>query len=78
MVPGADIPSGAVVGAPVAAGAVVATNPGFNVQTAVAGSSDVALAPWAGGLAVMLLAAAGVATRKMLPARGMVSRPRKD
>jgi hypothetical protein len=78
VVPGAGNPTGAAVGATVGAGAVAATNPGFNVQTAVAGSSDVALAPWAGGLAVMLLAAAGVAARKTLPASGPVSRRRED
>jgi hypothetical protein len=54
----------------------VVRNPGFNVQTAVA-PSDTVLAPWAAGLIVMLLAAAGVAARKVLPAGG-VSRNRKD
>lgn len=79
VVPGAGNPSGAVVGATVGVGAAAAaTNPGFNVQTAVAGSSDVALVPWAGGLAVMLLAAAGVAARKTLPSSGLVPRHRED
>ncbi|MDR6414002.1 hypothetical protein [Pseudarthrobacter sulfonivorans] len=69
-------PVGAVVEKPAGAGAVVVNNPGFNVQTAVA-ASDTALAPWAGGLIVMLLAAAAVAARKVLPEAG-VSRHRKD
>jgi hypothetical protein len=70
-------PMGAVIVQPPAAvAAVVVNNPGFNVQTAVA-SSDTVLAPWAAGLIVMLLAAAGVAARRLLPAGG-VSRGRKD
>jgi hypothetical protein len=69
-------PMGAVVVQPPAAvAAVVVNNPGFNVQTAVA-SSDTVLAPWAAGLIVMLLAAVGVAARRLLPAGG-VSRGRK-
>jgi hypothetical protein len=83
VVPGAVVPSGA--GAAAGAGAVVAANPGFNVQTAVTGSPDVVpdvvpdlvVAPWAGALAVMLLAAAGVAARKSQLASGPISRRRK-
>jgi hypothetical protein len=71
-----ETPTGAVVGTPI--GAVVANNPGFNVQTAVAGSTDVAVPPWAAGIVVMLLAAAGVAARKTLAASGTVSGPRKE
>ena len=77
VVPG-ETPSGAVVGTPAGAGAVVANNPGFNVQTAVAGSTDVAIAPWAAGLVVMLLAAAGVVARRTLAAGGTVFGPRKE
>lgn len=80
-----ETPSGAVVGAPAGAGAVaapvaapVATNPGFNVQTAVAGTTDVALAPWAAGIAMMLLAAAGVAIRQTLAPCTIVFRHRKE
>jgi hypothetical protein len=69
-------PIGAVV-APPAAPAVVVKNPGFNVQTAVA-ASDGGLAPWAAGLIVMVLAAGGVAARRMLPAGGAVSGEGKD
>lgn len=71
-------PGGAVVGAPAPAGAVVANNPGFNVQTAVGGSADVAIAPWAAGIVVMLLAAAGVVARKSLAAGSTVSGTRKE
>jgi hypothetical protein len=74
VVPPVVTPIGAVV-APPAAPAAVVKNPGFNVQTAVAPSGTV-LAPWVAGLIVMLLAAAGVAVRKVLPAGG-VSRDRK-
>ncbi|MCO4257197.1 hypothetical protein [Pseudarthrobacter cellobiosi] len=73
-----ETPRGAVVGAPAGQGAVAANNPGFNVQTAVAGSTDVSIAPWAAGIVVMLLAAAGVAARRTLAASGTVSRPRKE
>ncbi|QHK19478.1 hypothetical protein GU243_06670 [Pseudarthrobacter psychrotolerans] len=73
-----ETPRGAVVGTPTGQGAVVANNPGFNVQTAVAGSTDVAVAPWAAGIVVLLLAAAGVAARKTLAASGTVSGPRKE
>ncbi|MCU1566618.1 MAG: hypothetical protein JWQ56_1555 [Pseudarthrobacter sp.] len=60
------VPIGAVV-APPAAPARVVINPGYNVQTAVAGS-DAPFAPWAASLIVMMLAAAGVAARRILPA----------
>ncbi|MGY4540399.1 hypothetical protein ACVWY0_000293 [Arthrobacter sp. UYNi723] len=73
-----ETPRGAVVGAPAGQGAVAANNPGFNVQTAMAGSTDVSIAPWAAGIVVMLLAAAGVAARKTLAASGTVSRHRKE
>jgi hypothetical protein len=58
------VPIGAVV-APPAAPARVVINPGYNVQTAVA-EPDAPFAPWAAGLIVMVLAAAGVAARKIL------------
>lgn len=58
------VPIGAAV-APPAAPARVVINPGYNVQTAVAGP-DAPFAPWAAGLIVMMLAAAGVAARKIL------------
>ncbi|WP_457962766.1 hypothetical protein M1E17_14795 [Arthrobacter sp. D1-29] len=65
VVPGAVVPRGAAAGQPAGAGAV-ATNQGFNVQTAVTGSPDTALAPWLGGVVAMLLAAAGVAVHRKL------------
>lgn len=77
VVPGAVVPGGAAAGA-AAGGAVVANNPGFNVQTAATGSPDLVIAPWAGGIAAMLLAACGVAVRKSLLADGLVSRRRKE
>jgi hypothetical protein len=70
-------PIGAVV-APPAAPAVVVKNPGFNVQTAVAGSADVGIAPWVAAIVVMLLAAAGVVARRTLASGGTVSGPRKE
>lgn len=75
VVPPVVAPIGAVV-APPAAPAVVVRNPGLNVQTAVAPTGSV-LAPWAAGLIVMLLAAAGVAARKVLMAGGLPG-DRKD
>lgn len=69
-------PRGAVVPRPAGAGAVVGNNPGLNVQTAAAASEGV-IAPWAASLVVMLLAGAGVAARKVVPASG-VSRVSKD
>jgi hypothetical protein len=42
----------------------------LNVQTAVAPTGS-GLAPWAAGLIVMMLAAAGVAARKVLQADGL-------
>jgi hypothetical protein len=68
-------PIGAVV-APPAAPARVVINPGYNVQTAVAGS-DAPFAPWAASLIAMTLAAAGVAARRILPA-GSGFRNRKN
>jgi hypothetical protein len=68
-----EVPTGAVV-APPAAPVRAVNNAGFNVQTAV-GPAGPVLAPWMAGVIVMLLAAAGVAARKMLPAGG-VSRDR--
>ena len=62
---------------PVVAAPVVVNNPGFNVQTAVA-PSDGGLAPWAAGLIVMVLAAGGVAARRLMPADGAVSREGND
>lgn len=73
--PPVETPTGAVVAPPVAVvppvavAAAVATNTGFNVQTAVA-PTDTGLAPWAAGLMVMMLAAAGVAARKVLQEGG--------
>jgi hypothetical protein len=66
-----QVPTGAVAPpAPV----VRANNAGFNVQTAVAPAGPV-LAPWMAGVIVMLLAAGGVAARKVLLTGG-VSRDR--
>ncbi|WP_255768347.1 hypothetical protein [Pseudarthrobacter sulfonivorans] len=70
-----EVPTGAVAAPPVAVAAAVTTNTGFNVQTAVA-STDTGLAPWAAGLIVMMLAAAGVAARKVLQ-EGSLSGNRK-
>jgi hypothetical protein len=69
VVPGAVVPRGAAAGQPAGAGAV-ATNQGFNVQTAVTASPDTALAPWMGGVVAMLLAAAGVAVHRKLAVSG--------
>ncbi|VXB48875.1 exported hypothetical protein [Arthrobacter sp. 9AX] len=65
VVPPVVAPIGAVV-APPAAPARVVNNPGFNVQTAVAPSSGPAIAPWAAGLAAMLLSVGGLAARRVL------------
>lgn len=68
-VPGAVVkpaPRGAVAGPGAVAGGAVANNPGYNVQTAVAESTDAAVAPWVGGLAAMLLAGLVVAVRRTL------------
>jgi hypothetical protein len=75
VVPPVVTPIGAVA-APPAAPAMVVKNPGLNVQTAVAPTGS-GLAPWAAGLIVMLLAAAGVAARKVLQADGLPG-DRKD
>jgi hypothetical protein len=53
----------------------VVNNPGFNVQTAMAPSSGPAIAPWAAGLAAMLLAVGGLAAgRVLLAGRGSLAR----
>lgn len=68
---GAVVPPAAtpvVPGAPAGggAGAVVAPNEGFNVQTAVAAAPEQTLAPWIGGVAAILLTGAAIAARKTL------------
>lgn len=60
-----DKPRGAVAG-PAVGGAAVATNPGFDVQTAVADPAGIAVAPWVGGLAALLLAGIVIAVRRTL------------
>lgn len=74
-------PAGAVVPGPRpagGAGAVVATNEGFNVQTAVAEIPGDGLAPWLGGAAALLLAGAAIAARQTLAGAGSSSGRRRE
>lgn len=74
-------PAGAVVPGPRpagGAGAVVTTNEGFNVQTAVAETPGDGLAPWLGGAAALLLACAAIAARQTLAGAGGHSGRRRE
>jgi len=75
VVPPADVPPAVTpvvpeAPAPGGAGAVVAPNEGFNVQTAVSDQAGPALAPWMGGLAAVLLAGAAIAARRTFAGGG--------
>lgn len=74
-------PAGAVVPGPRpagGAGAVVTTNEGFNVQTAVAETPGDGLAPWLGGAAALLLAGAAIAARHTLAGAGSHTSRRRE
>lgn len=68
VVPVASAPGAAAAGG--GAGAVVAPNEGFNVQTAVPESAGRALDPWIGGVAAVLLAGAAITARRTLTGGG--------
>lgn len=72
VVPVAPAPRGAAAGG--GAGAVVAPNEGFNVQTAVSESAGPAPDPWLGGVAAVLLAGAAITARRTLAGGGCLRR----